>query len=100
MYAIQITLLVLICATSLLSLVYSIRSRRSQDQVKRGLFAARTNICMGFMLIFISIIQMTMFPTTGTLRIVFGGILLAIGVFNLVAGLRNHSYFARLQQSN
>ena len=53
------------------------------------------NISMGFMLIFIAVIQMTMF-TGSTVRVIVGSVLLCLGAFNLFAGLRNHASFQRL----
>ncbi|UHA76144.1 YtpI family protein [Paenibacillus sp. 481] len=87
-------LVLLICLTSGLSVFYSIRSRRSSHAGYRGLYAARTNICMGFMLVFIALIQMFMFEGS-TVRVIVGAVLLVLGAFNLFAGLRNHGHFQR-----
>ncbi|MCG7405846.1 YtpI family protein [Paenibacillus sp. ACRRX] len=95
MYVIQLILTLLICLASISSVFFSFRSRRSKNVLQRGLFAARTNICMGLLLILIAVFQMTMF-TGSTLRVIIGAILLALGVFNLFAGLRNHGHFNRL----
>ncbi|WP_195571894.1 YtpI family protein [Paenibacillus sp. 1001270B_150601_E10] len=95
MQVIQTILIGLICVASLSSVFFSFRSRRSQDALLRGLYAARMNISMGLMLIFIAIIQMTMF-TGSTVRVIVGAVLLCLGAFNLFAGLRNHGAFQRL----
>lgn len=95
MQVIQTILIALICAASLSSVFFSLRSRRSMDAVLKGLYAARMNISMGFMLIFIAVIQMTMF-TGSTVRVIVGSVLLCLGAFNLFAGLRNHASFQRL----
>jgi cytochrome c biogenesis protein CcdA len=84
----------LIVVTSVLSAVFSYRARRSSDARLRGLNAARMNIMMGLMLIFIALIQMILF-TGSTLRVVIGALFMIIGLFNLFAGLRNHSHFSR-----
>jgi hypothetical protein len=55
------------------------------------------NMSMGFMLIFISLIQMFLFSGS-TLRVVIGALFFLLGLFNLFAGLRNHSHYTRLPQ--
>jgi len=87
----------LIIITVFLSALYSFRSRRSTDGRLRGLYASRMNISMGLMLIFIAIIQMFMFSGS-SVRVVVGALFFLLGLFNLFAGLRNHSHFSRLQQ--
>jgi uncharacterized membrane protein HdeD (DUF308 family) len=84
----------LIVLTSVLSAVFSFRARRSSDARLRGLYAARMNISMGLMLVFIALIQMILF-TGSTLRVVIGALFMVIGLFNLFTGLRNHSHFSR-----
>ncbi|RKP55586.1 hypothetical protein D7Z26_06835 [Cohnella endophytica] len=88
---------VLIVFTCCLSVVYSFKSRRSTDRRISGLNASRMNISMGLMLIFIAIIQMFMF-TGSSVRVVVGALFFLLGVFNLFAGMRNHSHFSRLSQ--
>lgn len=80
----------------LLSVYFSLRSRRSSEPRLRGLYAARMNICMGSMLILMAGIQMIMF-TGDTVRIIVGSLFLLLGLFNLFAGLRNHKHFSTLQ---
>lgn len=97
MFMVQVLLWVfaiLIIATSVMSAVYSYRSRRTADAKLRGLYAARMNISMGLMLIFIALIQMFLFSGS-TLRVVVSGLFMLLGLFNLFAGLRNHSHFKR-----
>jgi uncharacterized membrane protein len=55
------------------------------------------NICMGLMLIFIAALMMILF-TGSSVKVVVGGLFILLGLFNLFAGLRNHSHFARLPQ--
>jgi uncharacterized membrane protein HdeD (DUF308 family) len=87
----------LIIVTSILSVRYSFRARRATDRRLRGLYSSRMNISMGIMLIFISLIQMFLFSGS-TLRVVVGALFLIIGLFNLFAGMRNHSHYTRLPQ--
>jgi uncharacterized membrane protein len=91
----QWTLAVLIIATSAGSVYFSYRSRRTADPKRRGLYAARMNICMGLMLLFIALIQMLLFSGS-TLRVIVGALFMLLGLFNLFAGLRNHAYYSRL----
>jgi hypothetical protein len=84
----------LILATSVMSAVFSYRARRSQEPKVRGLNAARMNICMGLMLIFIALIQMTMFSGS-SVRVIVGALFMVIGLFNLFSGLRSHSFLTR-----
>ncbi|WP_372632081.1 YtpI family protein [Cohnella sp.] len=88
---------ILVVVTVLFSALYSVRSRRTRDGRLRGLYASRMNISMGLMLIFIAIIQMFMFPGS-SVRVVVGAVFLLLGLFNLFAGLRNHSHFSRLMR--
>ena len=87
---------VIIMLSSVFSALYSFRSRRETDARLRGLYTSRMNICMGIMLIFIAFIQMFMFSGS-SLRVVIGALFILIGLFNLFAGLRNHSHYTRLQ---
>jgi uncharacterized membrane protein HdeD (DUF308 family) len=76
------------------SAVFSFKSRRSSDARTRAVFAARMNISMGAMMLFIALVQLFL-SGESTLRIVIGAIFLVIGVFNLFAGLRNLSLYSR-----
>ncbi|ASS66440.1 MULTISPECIES: YtpI family protein [unclassified Paenibacillus] len=79
-----------IVLTSAMSVVYSFKSRRSSDPRQRALHAARMNISMGSMLLFISLIQMFMYSGS-TLRVIIGSLFMVLGLFNIFAGLRNRS---------
>jgi len=76
------------------SAFFSVRSRRAREGKLRGLYASRMNISMGLMLIFIALIQMFLF-TGSSVRVVVGSVFFLLGLFNLFAGIRNHSHFAR-----
>jgi cell division protein FtsW (lipid II flippase) len=95
MYATQLILFILICLFLGFTVFYSFRSRREQDPAKRGLYTARMNICMGFMLVLIAITQIFFFSESSFRRI-FGTVLVLIGVFNVFVGIRNHGHFDRL----
>lgn len=75
---------------------YSLKHRRSADPKTRGLLAARMNIVMGIMLILLALIQMLLF-TGSTVRVIVGAVFLLLGLFNLFAGLRNHSIYRSLK---
>lgn len=92
--AILTVLVILVVLSSISSVVFSIRSRRSTDKRQYGINAARMNISMGLMLIFIAFIQMFMFSGS-TVRVIVGAVFLLLGLFNLFAGLRNHGVYSR-----
>ncbi|WNR47115.1 YtpI family protein [Paenibacillus roseipurpureus] len=94
MFAIQSILFILICLLLGFTLYYSVRSRRESDPAKRGLYTARMNICMGFMLVMIAITQIFFFSESSFRRI-FGTVLVLIGVFNVFVGIRNHGHWDR-----
>lgn len=81
-----------ILVSLVLSVVFSYKSRRSSDPRQRGVNAARMNVSMGVMLLFISIIQLFM-SNESTFKIVIGAVFMVIGLFNLFAGLRNLSAY-------
>ncbi|MFC5704305.1 YtpI family protein [Cohnella faecalis] len=85
----------LILVASLLSVYNSFRSRRSVDARLRGLYASRMNMSMGLMLILIALIQMLLFEGS-SIRVVVGSVFFLLGMFNLFAGIRNHSHFKKL----
>ncbi|WP_424768069.1 YtpI family protein [Paenibacillus sp. sgz302251] len=78
--------------TLVLSVTYSFKSRRTKDKRERGILAAKTNICMGLMLLFIALVQLFL-SGESTLRIVIGAVFMVLGLFNLFAGLRNLGLF-------
>lgn len=79
-----------------LSVYHSFRSRREKDPKKRGIYAARMNICMGAMLIVFAITQLFFFHDS-TFRRMFGIICVLLGLFNLFAGIRNHGIYDRMK---
>ncbi|MCR8634657.1 MULTISPECIES: YtpI family protein [Paenibacillus] len=95
MEILQALLPIFIFVPLILSVYYSFRSRRNQDPKLRGIYAARMNIAMGAMLVVIAVSQLFFF-TDSNLRRVFGTICFLLGLFNLFAGLRNHSAYSKL----
>ncbi|MBW7477034.1 YtpI family protein [Paenibacillus oenotherae] len=81
-----------ICFTSLLSVFFSLKARRQHDVRLRGLYAARLNMSMGIMLLLIAIFFMLAYSGS-TIKVIIGSLFLLIGLFNLFAGLRNHSVY-------
>lgn len=96
MYILFWALIVTIAASSVMSVVFSFKSRRSADLKSRGVYAARTNICMGITLILLAFVQMLMFSGS-TLRLIVGAVFLLLGLFNLFAGMRNHSIYRAMK---
>jgi len=90
----QNILFALIVVALAVSGYFSIRYRRSRDPRMRRLYTARMNIAMGIMLLLIAVTQLFFF-TDSSLRRVFGTICVLLGLFNLFAGIRNHSLFSR-----
>ncbi|PZD94250.1 hypothetical protein DNH61_17695 [Paenibacillus sambharensis] len=78
----------------ILSVYNSWKARRSSEHKVRALYAAKMNIYMGIMLILMAVIQILMF-TGDTVRVVIGSVFLLLGLFNLFAGIRNHSIFSK-----
>jgi Zn-dependent protease len=89
-------LMILICLLSLGSVYYSYKSRRSADARARGMNAALMNICMGFMLVLIAIFFMLAYSGS-TLKVIVGAMFIVLGLFNLFAGLRNHSIYRSMK---
>ncbi|MBN2982946.1 MULTISPECIES: YtpI family protein [Cohnella] len=83
---------------SVLAVYNSYRSRRNADPVLRGLYGARTNIFIGLTLSVLALVQMVLF-TGSTVRVIVGAVFLLMGLFNLFAGIRNHSVFTKLRSS-
>lgn len=73
----------------------SIKSKRTNDAKKRGLFIARMNIAMGTMLICIACVQLFLFYFDSWIRVSVGFIFLLLGCFNVFAGIRNHAHYNR-----
>lgn len=81
--------------TLLFSMYYSVKRRRADSHKSSGLYSARMNICMGSMLVFIALIQILLFEET-TVRIIVGSVFLLLGLFNVFAGIRNHTIYSRM----
>ena len=94
--ALHWVLLILICLLSLCSVYYSFKSRRSADARRRGMNAALMNVCMGFMLVLIALFFMLAYSGS-TLKVVVGALFIVLGLFNLFAGLRNHSIYRSMK---
>ncbi|MGO4371374.1 YtpI family protein [Paenibacillus sp. 2TAB19] len=92
----QWLLLPCILITLVLSVVFSLKSRRGTDAKLRGMNAAKMNISMGVMLMFIALVQLFL-SNESTVRIVIGSLFLVLGVFNLFAGLRNLSVYRTMK---
>jgi hypothetical protein len=89
-------LVILICLTSLCSVYFSYKSRRSADMRSRGMNAALMNVCMGIMLELIAIFFMLAFSGS-TIKVIVGALFIVLGLFNLFAGLRNHSVYRSMK---
>jgi hypothetical protein len=80
----------------LLSLIftvfYSYRSRTHKDTYKRAVFAAKMNISMGFMLVFMAMLQIFLFDAN-TMRTILGIIFLLLGLFNFFSGVRSYMHY-------
>lgn len=85
-------LVILIIAASLLSVTFSFKSRRSTDSRMRGIHAARMNMSMGAMLVLIAVFMMLAYSGS-TVKVIIGALFIVLGLFNLFAGLRNHSVY-------
>jgi len=87
---------VLIAVSLVFSIYYSIKYRRQQQPVSRGIYQAKQNIAMGTMLVLLSIYLLYLMPGTN-MRITIGVLFLLIGLFNLFAGFRNQSFYRSKQ---
>lgn len=97
MIAFQYSLYVLLAVTSIFSVYNSVKSRRTDNRRLAGIYAARTNICMGIMLLIIAVVQLFLFSGS-SIRVVIGAVIMLLGLFNLFAGIRNHSTFTALKE--
>jgi TRAP-type C4-dicarboxylate transport system permease small subunit len=78
------------------TLYYSVKFRRERQPDLRGLLQAKQNISMGIVLVLLS--AYPILGISGTAGIIVGLLFLLMGLFNLFAGIRNHStYQARLK---
>ncbi|REK75847.1 YtpI family protein [Paenibacillus paeoniae] len=87
-----------ILITLTFSTLFSFKSRRAKDTRTKGIYAARMNISMGGMLIFIAAVQLFL-SNESTLRIIIGAIFIVLGLFNLFAGIRNLSVYRSMASS-
>ncbi|MFC4809281.1 YtpI family protein [Paenibacillus sp. GCM10023250] len=94
--ALHWAIVLVICLTSVMSAVYSYRARRTSDARRRGMLAARTNMCMGAMLVFIALFMMLAFSGS-TVKVIISALIIVIGLFNLFAGLRNNSVYRSMK---
>ena len=85
-------LVILIIASSLFSVTFSFKSRRASDGRIRGINAARMNMSMGVMLVLVAIFMMLAYSGS-TVKVIIGALFIVLGLFNLFAGLRNHSVY-------
>jgi hypothetical protein len=92
-YFVSAVILISLC----LAVFYSYRYRRLTHEVQRGIYAAKMNIAMGFMLVFMAILQIFLFEAN-TIRTVLGTIFLLLGLFNFFSGVRNHIHYSSRKQ--
>ncbi|MEX2416464.1 MAG: YtpI family protein [Paenibacillaceae bacterium] len=80
------------------SIYYSVKFRRERRLDHRGLLQAKQNISMGIMLILLALYPLLIISGS-SIGIVIGAMFLLMGLFNLFAGIRNHTtYRARLSK--
>ncbi|AZN40222.1 YtpI family protein [Paenibacillus albus] len=89
-------IVIVIIGTSLFSVYNSYKARRSTDTRQRGIYAARMNIYMGIMLIFIALFAMLAYNGS-TIKVIIGTLFIVLGLFNLFAGLRNNSIYRSMK---
>lgn len=90
----QLVFFILTILSLLGSVMFGIRARTHKDPLARGLFAARTNICMGALLLSVVALQLLDFKMSWVrlfVLVLFG----LLGLFNLFAGLRSHAQYSR-----
>lgn len=87
-------LYIVIIATAILSVYYSYKSRRTTENIQRGLYAANMNLNMGILLIALALTQILL-ADADWVHATVGTVFLLIGLFNLFAGIRNRSIFKR-----
>ncbi|MCQ6558561.1 YtpI family protein [Paenibacillus mendelii] len=78
------------------SLFFSYKSRRARDGRQRGMNAAKMNIFMGVMLMLVALLFMLVYSGS-TVKVIIGTLFIVIGLFNLFAGLRNHSVYRSMK---
>lgn len=90
-------LIALFAIVMICSALNSIRSRRTPDPHLAGLYRSWTNIWMGSMLILLALILMFVYSGS-TLSVIVEALFLVMGAYNVFAGIRNRSYYARIKQ--
>lgn len=73
---------------------FSIKAKKAKDEKVRGTYIARTNISMGLMLMSMGSVQLLLFGSESWIRVIIGFVFLLLGLFNLFAGIRNHSFYS------
>lgn len=91
----HLLLAAVIAITLSLSVWFSLRYRRQQDKMLRGLYAAKMNMSMGSMLLLIAVLQVVLFEMS-SLRLALAAIFALTGLFNLFAGRKNLEYYRLL----
>ncbi|QHW30640.1 hypothetical protein GZH47_07080 [Paenibacillus rhizovicinus] len=94
--ALHWAIVILICLTSLMSVNFSYKARRTSDTRQRGILSARLNMSMGVMLVFIALFMMLAFNGS-TVKVIISGLIIVIGLFNLFAGIRNNSVYRSMK---
>ncbi|GAB6926649.1 hypothetical protein JCM10914A_06320 [Paenibacillus sp. JCM 10914] len=94
-YILYIILVLSVVAAAL----YSIKARRVSDPAKRGSLMAMMNICMGCMLVSLSLVCMFLFRGS-TPAIIVEAAFMVLGLFNIFAGIRSRVYYSKLNQAN
>lgn len=80
------------------SIYYSVKFRREREPDHKGLLQAKQNISMGIMLTLLALYPLLLISGS-SVGIAIGAMFLLIGLFNLFAGIRNHTiYRARLSK--
>jgi phosphatidylglycerophosphate synthase len=87
---ISFTLIILV--TAVLTFVYSLRSRKAEGN-DRPMNRAKMNMAMGSMFIAMAGLQAFALPTAG-LRMVLLSAIAAVGLYNLVHGMRQYRRFS------
>lgn len=96
--AIRYALFIILVLSVVAAALYSIRARRVADPADRGRNMAMMNLCMGIMLVSLSLVCMFLFSGS-TLAVIVEAAFLVLGAFNIFAGIRNRAYFNRLKKS-
>ncbi|UVI31886.1 YtpI family protein [Paenibacillus spongiae] len=96
MVALNWLLVIGVFASLFASVFFSYKTRRSRDGRQRGLNASMMNISMGIMLLLFALLFMLVYSGS-TVKVIIGTLFIVIGLFNLFAGLRNHSIYRAMK---